>query len=64
VEKGEYDRILRGEYTRRTDDKTAYKEDLAEAGRAYKEDAKGLWEQFEGAARKIREDFMAGLRHR
>jgi Zn-dependent protease with chaperone function len=64
VEKGEYDRILRGEYQRRTDEKTAYKEDLAEAGRAYKEDAKGLWEQFEGAARKIREDFMAGLRHR
>ena len=64
VEKGEYDRILRGEYARRTDEKTAYKEDLAEAGRAYKEDAKGLWEQFEGAARKIREDFMAGLRHR
>jgi hypothetical protein len=29
-----------------------------------KEDAKGLWEQFEGAARKIREDFMAGLKHR
>jgi Zn-dependent protease with chaperone function len=64
IEKGEYDRILRGEYMRRTDDRTAYKEDLAEAGRAYREDAKGLWEQFEGAAKKIREDFMAGLRHR
>lgn len=64
IEKGEYDRILRGEYQRRTDDRTAYKDDLAEAGRAYKEDAKGLWEQFEGAAKKIREDFMAGLRHR
>ena len=64
IEKGEYDRILRGEYARRTDDKMAYKEDLDEARRAYREDAKGLWEQFEGAAKKIREDFMAGLRHR
>lgn len=64
IEKGEYDRILRGEYARRTDDTTAYKEDLDEARRAYREDAKGLWEQFEGAAKKIREDFMAGLRHR
>ncbi|MEN8376113.1 MAG: M48 family metallopeptidase [Gemmatimonadota bacterium] len=64
IEKGEYDRILRGEYLRRTDEKTPYKEDLAEAGRAYKEDAKGLWDQFEDAAKKIRQDFMAGLRHR
>ena len=40
VETGAYDRILRGEYTHRTEESQPLSDDLAEAGRAYRESAR------------------------
>lgn len=61
IEAGEYDRILRGEYRRRTGDETPYAEDLAEAGRAYREGAKDLLDQVADAARRMRQSFNEGF---
>jgi Zn-dependent protease with chaperone function len=62
IEVGEYDRILRGEYRHRTDDTPPYKEDLAEAARAYREDASNLARQFGDAIRDVRDRFAEGMR--
>ncbi|MBX6366015.1 MAG: M48 family metallopeptidase [Gemmatimonadetes bacterium] len=55
IEAGEYDRILRGEYRRRTADETPYAEDLAAAARAYREGAKDMLDQVADAARRMRD---------
>jgi Zn-dependent protease with chaperone function len=55
VEAGEYDRILRGEYRHRTDGPGHYAEDLAAAGRAYREDAQTFTRQFADALRQTRD---------
>lgn len=57
IEAGDYDRVLRGEYQRRTDDRRPYAEDLAEAARAYREEAASFMEQFGEAAKRMREQF-------
>jgi Zn-dependent protease with chaperone function len=62
IETGEYDRILRGEYRHRTDDTPPYKEDLAAAAKAYREDASNLARQFGDALRDVREKFAEGMR--
>lgn len=62
VEKGEYDRILRGEYARRSDEQAAWAEDVAAAARAYREDPHGVFGQMEQAARRFREQFAEGFR--
>jgi Zn-dependent protease with chaperone function len=62
IEAGEYDRLLRGEYRRRTDDTQPYAEDLAEAARAYREDAQNLAKQFGDAIKDMREKFAEGMR--
>jgi Zn-dependent protease with chaperone function len=62
IEAGEYDRILRGEYRRRTEDTLPYAEDLAEAARAYREDAQNLARQFGDAIRDMRGKFAEGMR--
>lgn len=62
VEKGEYDRILRGEYRRRAEDSPPWREDLAAAARAYAEDAGSLFEQVGEAARRMREAVMEGFK--
>src|SRR5690606_35697821 len=62
IESGEYDRILRGEYRHRTDDTPPYKEDLAAAAKAYREDASNLARQFGDALRDVRERFAEGMR--
>jgi Zn-dependent protease with chaperone function len=62
IEEGAYDRVLRGEYRRRTDGAPAYMEDLAAAGRAYREDAQTLGRQFGEAMRAARERFAQGFR--
>ena len=61
VQAGEYDRILRGEYRHRTGDQTPYTEDLAEAGKAYRQGAKDLLDQLGDAARRMKESFSAGF---
>jgi Zn-dependent protease with chaperone function len=62
IEAGEYDRILRGEYRRRTDDTPPYADDLAAAARAYREDAQNLARQFGDAIKDMRERFAEGMR--
>jgi Zn-dependent protease with chaperone function len=62
VEKGEYDRIIRGEYRRRDDGPTPYTDDLAAAATAYKEDAQSLMRQFGDALRGAKDRFSEGFR--
>jgi hypothetical protein len=62
IEAGEYDRILRGEYRHRTDDASPYKEDLAAAAKAYRDDAQTFARQFGDALRQTRERFSEGFR--
>lgn len=62
IEAGEYDRILRGEYRRTTDDQTPYADDLAAAAQAYREDAQDLVRQFGDALRGARDRFAGGTR--
>ena len=68
VEAGDYDRILRGEYHRRGEPRTAYMDDLRAASQSYREDAKEVFDQMaEGArdaARKVREAFSDAFRPR
>ena len=61
IQAGEYDRILRGEYRRRGDERAPYQEDLAAAARAYKEDASTLSKQFGDAIRDLREKMASGF---
>ncbi|HSH44344.1 MAG TPA: M48 family metallopeptidase, partial [Longimicrobiales bacterium] len=67
VEAGEYDRILRGEYPRRADGRTAYMEDLRAATEAYRSEAGDVFANMsEGAreaARKVRESFAEAFRN-
>ncbi|HEX7050549.1 MAG TPA: M48 family metallopeptidase [Longimicrobiales bacterium] len=66
IEAGEYDRILRGSYRRRGDERRAYTEDLAAAMRAYAEDARSIvnqvGSQVGNAARRARDAFAEGFR--
>lgn len=62
IEAGDYDRVLRGEYTRRGEPDRAYEEDLKEAAKAYTHEAKDFFEVVEGAARRMGTDFMSGFR--
>jgi Zn-dependent protease with chaperone function len=62
VEAGEYDRIIRGEYRRRSDDSTPYAEDLSAAANAYREGAKEILTQVGDAARRMRDSFSEGFK--
>ena len=62
IEKGEYDRILRGEYPRRGDAEPAYFEDLSAAAAAYREDASDFVDDLAAAARKMRDSLFESLR--
>jgi Zn-dependent protease with chaperone function len=62
IEKGDYDRILRGEYRRREEGPTPYADDLASAAQAYREDAQSLARQFGEALRGARDKFADGFR--
>jgi Zn-dependent protease with chaperone function len=61
IEKGEYDRILRGEYRRRDDAHMPYAEDLAAAAKSYQEGAESLVRQFQDALRGARDKFAEGF---
>lgn len=61
VQAGEYDRILRGEYRRRGDEKEPYMEDLGRAARSYKEDATDFASHVGAAARRFRDDISKGF---
>lgn len=62
VEDGAYDRILRGEYRRRDDDRRPYRDDVAAATRAYADDAGSVFRQASDAARRMRDAFADGFR--
>jgi Zn-dependent protease with chaperone function len=61
VEAGAYDRIMRGEYTRRSEDRQSLREDLSEAGRAYAEGAKQTFGSAAEAAKKVVDSFRSGF---
>ena len=60
-ERGDYDRILRGEYQRRGDAERPYAEDLAAAGRSYAEDARETFGNAADAARRVVDSFRTGF---
>lgn len=60
-ESGEYDRILRGEYTRRGAEAGPIAEDVAAAGRAYAEGARQTLNTAGDAARRVVDSFRTGF---
>lgn len=62
IETGDYDRIVRGEYSRRGDPDNAYQEDLKEAASAYAEGAKDFLDTMGAAAKRMGEQFMGGMK--
>jgi Zn-dependent protease with chaperone function len=67
VEGGDYDRILRGEYHRRSDPQAPYMEDLRAAGQSYQDGARELFDQVatgaRDAAERVRQTFVDALRN-
>ncbi|NNF13536.1 MAG: M48 family metallopeptidase [Gemmatimonadetes bacterium] len=62
IEGGDYDRIIRGEYSRRGEPDPAYQEDLQQAASAYAQGAKDFLDTLSEAARRAGSDFMSGLK--
>ncbi len=62
IEAGEYDRIIRGEYARRSEPDRGYQDDLKEAADAYAEGARDFLDTMTAAARKMGETFMGGMK--
>ncbi len=62
IEKGDYDRLLRGEYRRRSDTTPPWTDDFASAAKSYKDDSAHVREQLGDAVRKVREAFSEGFR--
>ncbi|HEV7591451.1 MAG TPA: M48 family metallopeptidase [Longimicrobium sp.] len=60
-ESGEYDRIMAGEYRRRGEPDTPYRDDVQEAARSYKESAKETFGQAADAAKKVVDSFRSGF---
>jgi Zn-dependent protease with chaperone function len=67
VEAGEYDRILRGEYHRRSEPPAPYLDDLRAASQSYREGAREMFDQMtEGAkdaAERVRQAFADAFRN-
>ena len=62
IEKGDYDRVLRGEYKRRGEANTPYMDDLRAAAGAYKEEASDVKSQVSDAAKRMRDAFRDGFK--
>ena len=60
-ESGAYDHIISGEYRRRGEPETPYKEDVSAAAQAYREGAKQTFGQAADAARKVVDSFRSGF---
>ena len=58
IEQGDYDRIIRGEYQRRSDPDPAYRNDLREATAAYAKGAKDLFGHMAGAAKRMADEVL------
>ena len=61
IESGEYDRILRGEYSRRGDPDPDVTEDLQAAVNAYATEARTFVDEVASAARRMGDQFRGGL---
>jgi len=62
IETGEYDRIIRGEYSRRGEADPAYQDDLKAAASFYADDAKDFMDNMADAAKRVGSDFMSGFK--
>lgn len=62
IEDGHYDRIVRGEYSRRGEPDEAYQEDLKSAAKAYAEGAKGMVDTLTDAAKRMGETLKEGFK--
>ena len=60
-ESGDYDRIMSGEYRRRGEAETTYREDVTAAAGAYRESARETFGQAADAARKVMDSFRSGF---
>ena len=60
-ESGDYDRILRGEYRRRGESESSYKDDVAAAAQSYRESARETFGQAAEGARKVMDSFRSGF---
>jgi Zn-dependent protease with chaperone function len=60
-ESGDYERILSGDYRRRGEPESAYREDLAAAARSYRESAKETFGQAAEGARRVVDAFRSGF---
>lgn len=60
-ESGAYERIIAGEYRRRGEAESPYREDLSEAARAYRESARETFGKTTDAARRVVDSFRAGF---
>ncbi|MDB4951403.1 MAG: hypothetical protein JWM27_4052 [Gemmatimonadetes bacterium] len=59
-ESGAYDRIVGGEYRRRGDPDTPYRDDVSEAAKAYGDAARDTFGKAAGAARRVVDSFRSG----
>jgi Zn-dependent protease with chaperone function len=64
IETGEYDRILRGEHSRRGESEPRYRDDLSAAAAAYRKDASDFVGDLASAARKMKNSLVDNLRGR
>lgn len=62
IERGDYDRIVRGEYARRGEPDPDYREDLRAAAQAYAEGAKDFFDEVAEAAKRMGSDLFGGFR--
>ena len=60
-ETGDYERIVGGDYRRRGETETPYREDVAAAANAYRQTARETFGQAADAARKVVESFRSGF---
>jgi len=61
IDKGAYDKILRGDYPRRGEPDPAYQEDLREAAAAYAQGARDFMDSMAGAARRMSDSIFSGF---
>lgn len=60
-ESGDYDRILRGEYRRRGESESSYRDDLSAAAQSYRESARETFGQAADSARRVMDSFRSGF---
>jgi Zn-dependent protease with chaperone function len=61
IESGDYDRIVAGEYARRDEPDSSYREDVSSAAQAYAEEARSFIGSMRGAARRMSESIRDNI---